>query len=100
MAITLDKKQASLRIDSVLQDKESVKQIILAQGLPRMNHLEWIVEKGTELGVSAFWLFPGLLSEKVALSDNQHTRLQHLILAATNQCGRLTLPELVLNPPL
>jgi 16S rRNA (uracil1498-N3)-methyltransferase len=97
---SLDKKQALLRIDSVSQGPEESPHIILAQGLPRMNHLEWIVEKGTELGVTAFWLFPGVLSEKSTLSENQENRLKHLVLAAMKQCGRLDLPEVVLKPPL
>jgi len=96
----LDKKQALLRINSVSQDPEESPYIILAQGLPRMNHLEWIVEKGTELGVTAFWLFPGVLSEKSTLSENQQNRLKHLALAAMKQCGRLDLPEVVLKPSL
>jgi 16S rRNA (uracil1498-N3)-methyltransferase len=96
----LDKKQAQLAIETVVQEERIDREIILAQGLARMNHLEWIVEKGTELGVTAFWLFPGHLSEKDTLSDNQRTRLQHLILAAMKQCGRLYLPELLFKPPL
>lgn len=98
--ISLEKRQARLKVDTVCEEPLPSKEIILAQGLPRMNHLEWIVEKGTELGVSSFWFFPGLLSEKEQLSDNQCSRLHHLILSAAKQCGRLHLPELILKPPL
>jgi 16S rRNA (uracil1498-N3)-methyltransferase len=80
--------------------KKPPQQIILAQGLARMNHLEWIIEKGTELGVTSFWLFAGMLSEKNKLSDNQTTRLKHLMLAAVKQCGRLDLPLLEYHRPL
>lgn len=96
----LDKKQALLHIDTVQEQDPNPRQIILAQSLPRMNHLEWIIEKGTELGCSAFWLFPGMLSEKSSLSDNQYSRLKHLALAAMKQCGRLDLPEILFKPPL
>jgi 16S rRNA (uracil1498-N3)-methyltransferase len=65
-----------------------------------MNHLEWIIEKGTELNATEFWLFPGRLSEKGELSGNQQERLLHLALAAMKQCGRLDLPSIVLKPPL
>jgi 16S rRNA (uracil1498-N3)-methyltransferase len=98
--LTLDKREARLKVDSAHEESHPSKQIILAQGLPRMNHLEWIVEKGTELGVSQFWFFPGHLSEKDSLSSNQQTRLQHLLLSAVKQCGRLHLPEIVMNPSL
>jgi 16S rRNA (uracil1498-N3)-methyltransferase len=97
---SIDKRQALLHIDTVEEHKRSCKEIILAQSIPRMNHLEWIVEKGTELGCSSFWLFPGILSEKDALSDNQHSRLKHLILAAVKQCGRLDIPEVAFKPPI
>ncbi len=96
----MDKRQALLRIDAVSEARIEPKQIILAQGIPRMDHLEWIVEKGTELGVTAFWLFPGHFSIKANLSDNQHIRLKHLILAAVKQSGRLDLPEVMIKPPL
>lgn len=74
--------------------------LILAQAIPRMNHLEWIVEKATELGATSIWLFPGNLSEKDTLSDNQHARLTALSVSAMKQCGRLDLPEILLKPPL
>jgi 16S rRNA (uracil1498-N3)-methyltransferase len=96
----IDKRQARLHVDEVFEELEKPRQIILAQGLPRMNHLEWIVEKGTELGATAFWFFPGTLSDREHLSGNQHNRLKHLILSAMKQCGRLDLPEVLFKPPL
>lgn len=98
--LSIDNKQARLRIEEVIEEQSRAKAIILAQGLSRMEHLEWTVEKGTELGVYSFWLFPGILSEKNTLSENQIKRLNHLILSATKQCGRLDLPSLELKPPL
>lgn len=74
--------------------------LILAQALPRMNHLEWIIEKGTELNATEFWLFPGMLSEKDSLSPTQAERLKHLAIAAMKQCGRLDLPSIQIKPPL
>ena len=97
--IALNPKQATLRIERLEMIPPSA-QIILAQGLSRMNHLEWVVEKGTELGVTSFWLFPGRLSAKTHLSETQTNRLKHLILAAVKQCGRVDLPKLEIKPPL
>lgn len=74
--------------------------IILAQGLPRMNHLDWIIEKAVELGVSDFWLFPGQLSEKKTVSTSQMNRLKSLSISAMKQCGRLDLPPIHLLPPI
>ena len=95
----LRKNDAELLIETVTQ-KPSPPPLILAQAIPRMNHLEWIIEKGTELGATAFWLFPGNLSEKETLSPNQLARLGHLCISAMKQCGRLDLPEILLMPSL
>ena len=96
----LKKHSAELEITQILEEKPAPSPLILAQAIPRMNHLEWIIEKGTELNATSFWLFPGYLSEKQGLSDSQHTRLEHLKISAMKQCGRLDLPTILLKPPL
>ena len=97
---TIEKKCAHLKIIEVTAEKSFAPRIILAQAIPRLNRLEYIIEKGTELGVSEFRLFPGSYSEKVSISDNQQQRLQHLAIAAMKQSGRLDLPGISLHPPL
>lgn len=80
---------------------ESLKpSIIIAQGIAKMNHLEWIIEKGTELNATEFWLFPATLSEKKGVSEQQLHRLKALSIAALKQCGRLDLPNIEIKPPL
>jgi len=74
--------------------------LILAQALTRTALLDWIVEKGTELGATEFWLFPGEQSEKKELTPHQLQRLHTLIISALKQCGRLYLPTLQIKPPL
>lgn len=74
--------------------------LILAQAIPRMNRLEFILEKGTELNVTEFWLFPAIGSEKADFSENQQKRMKGLTVAALKQCGRLDLPQIHLKPPL
>ena len=87
-------------IESVFETASSKDSLILCLSLPLFNRLEWVIEKGTELGVAAFWLFPGELSEKKTLSQNQFSRLRHLSIAAIKQCGRLDLPLIELKEPL
>jgi 16S rRNA (uracil1498-N3)-methyltransferase len=94
----LNKQDAEIGIDRTFQQTAHPPAVILALGISRMNHLEWIVEKGTELDVTSFWLFPGLLSEKRDLSPTQKDRLKALCIAAMKQCGRLDLPEIVCKP--
>ncbi len=96
----LNKHEAELQIQRLIETPRQKAPLILAQALTRMNHLEWIIEKGTELDASAFWLFPGIHSEKESLSKTQALRLKNLAISAMKQCGRLDLPAIVMQPPL
>ncbi|MGE3954159.1 MAG: 16S rRNA (uracil(1498)-N(3))-methyltransferase [Parachlamydiales bacterium] len=90
----------SLSIEEVVVMEEPKPRLILAQALPKPNRLDLILEKGTELGAATFLLFPGERSEKKELSPSQLERAHRIIVAATKQCGRLYLPEVVVMPPL
>jgi 16S rRNA (uracil1498-N3)-methyltransferase len=96
---TPGKETSLLEISTSIQATPS-KELILAQALPRPNLLDWILEKGTELGATQFWLFPGELSEKKELSAHQLQRLTTLTIAAMKQSGRLFLPQIHLKPAL
>lgn len=67
----------------------------LAQALPKGDTLEWILEKGTELGVDAF---APLTTERVVgrvPADRLEARLERwkkIMTAAARQCGRAGLP--------
>lgn len=74
--------------------------VALAQAYPRQTHLDFIIEKSTELGVDEIFLFPGRLSEKKELSQHQINRLEKLSIAALKQCGRVYLPKIHSMPPL
>lgn len=95
-----NKKQAEFFIESVIQQEGEPRRLILAQALPRINRLDFIIEKATELGITDFWLFPGQQSERKLLTGHQIERLQGLTIAAMKQCGRLYLPSLQMKPPL
>lgn len=96
----IGKKSAELKIRSLVEEKCLPYKVILAQAIPRIHRLDFIVEKGTELGMTDLWLFPGALSERKNLSDHQLERLRHLSIAAAKQCGRLWLPTIQVLPPL
>lgn len=96
----IDKKRAIIEIVSVETSQAKGQKIILAQAIPRMNRLEFILEKGTELGMTEIWLFPTSRSEKKNFTENQIQRLQGIIIAAMKQCGRLFLPQMIFKPPL
>src|SRR5690242_16754962 len=81
---------------------ESPVRIILCQGLLKSARFEWILEKGTELGVAAF--APILCRRSMAgLEDagpSKQQRWQRIIQEAAEQCGRSRLPELLPARPL
>lgn len=66
----------------------------LIQAFPEKGHLEWIVEKGTELGLTDIHLFPAIRSKLNVLSPNTINRLHKLLVSALKQCKRLFLPTL------
>ena len=96
----IEKKQAHAHIDTVETKKSSLPAITLAIPLTQSSKLDLIIEKGCELGASAFWIYPADCSEKKTLTTNQKQRLSHLLISAMKQCGRLDLPTLELKPPL
>jgi 16S rRNA (uracil1498-N3)-methyltransferase len=100
IVLAIEKKQAVLSVSSVYTEQHPSKQIILAQGIPRQNRLELIIEKSIELGVTEIWLFPAAKSEKKDFSENQLERLNTLAVAAMKQCGRLFLPKFLQMPTL
>lgn len=76
---------------------ESRVHIILCQGLLKSARFEWILEKGTELGVAVF--MPTLCRRSMAgLQDagsSKIQRWQRIIQEAAEQSGRSRLPELL-----
>jgi len=96
----IEKKQAVLQFSEITEQKTASPVLILAQGIPRMNHLELILEKGTELGMSEIWLFPAKLSDRKVFSENQMQRMRTILINAMKQCGRLRLPKLSIMGPV
>lgn len=100
LVIRLEKKQAILSIISVTFQPPPPAAAILAQAIPRINRLDFILEKGTELGMSELWLYPASESERKTLTDHQLDRMRAITISAMKQCGRLYLPKIEIRPPL
>jgi 16S rRNA (uracil1498-N3)-methyltransferase len=96
----ISKRHASVKITSIEVVNPPEIQIIIAQAIPRINRLDFIVEKCTELGMYELWLFPGQNSERKDLTDHQLERLKNLTVAASKQSGRLWLPKICVKPAL
>ncbi len=78
--------------------RESPLRITLAVPLIRPQPLEWIYQKGTELGVNLFYPYysskSGRNFSRQELGGKQE-RWKRIITAAAKQCGRNRLPELM-----
>jgi 16S rRNA (uracil1498-N3)-methyltransferase len=71
--------------------------ILLYQGLLKSSHWDWVLEKGTELGVASF--IPVTTPRTVVLLHEAERvkakaeRWARVVMAAAKQCGRAELPE-------
>lgn len=88
------KKGALFCLNEVHTQKPKDERLILAQGMPRLNRLDIIVEKATELGATDIWLFGKETSGRSSLTPHQQERMQTMMAAALKQCGRLFMPSL------
>lgn len=97
---SIRKKEAHIELQTVNYTEKPVNTLILYQALPRIQRLDFIVEKGTELGMTHLYLFPGDKSERKGLTDKQLQGLKEQAISALKQCGRLFLPEIAWFGPI
>ncbi len=98
--VELSKHKTVLRIQSSEHTQKRQQKIIIAQALAKMNKLDFIIEKGTELGVDTIQLFPGQLSIKTDFSVQQIEKASLQVISAMKQCGRLFLPSIETISPI
>lgn len=92
--ISISNKAIHGKISSVVPcETELSTKIILAQSiLKNPEKFEWVLQKGTELGVSEFYPIITHRTERQFLP--KHERLQRILVEATEQCGRCVVPTL------
>lgn len=81
-------------------ERESPLAVTLAQGVSRGERMDFVVQKATELGVRR--IVPLITERSVVRLDSKQAeaKVRHwraVVIAACEQCGRNTLPEL--SPP-
>jgi 16S rRNA (uracil1498-N3)-methyltransferase len=72
------------------------RRVRLCQALLKGERMEWVLQKGTELGVASFQ--PLLTERVVARRTDVPERWRRIVIEAAEQCGRTELPAL--QPPV
>lgn len=90
----IEKQLTTLEILSQTKTAPRPIQWIAAIPFLRPAKIEWVIEKGTELGADAFLLFRADHSEKDQFSEHQLERLRQITVVSLKQSGRLFLPSL------
>ena len=93
---TADEKAATLRVGEPLPSPECPVKLTLVQGLPKLDKLELVVQKATELGV---WdVLPVEMERSVSRLDGKEEkkaeRLRRIALEAAKQSGRAHVPDI------
>jgi 16S rRNA (uracil1498-N3)-methyltransferase len=91
---SIERHRCTVRVTSATQERRVPSRLFLAISLLRPSHLDFAIEKATELGIDAFVIFPSQKSEKHECSTSMQRRLSSIAVAATKQSGRLFLPEI------
>ncbi len=95
-----NKKSVTFVQKSILpkENREAPKNITLYQALPnKLEKLEWIIEKNTEIGVKKIVFFRSDRSQKLFLNDVKKERLKKISLEALEQCGWLFPVEIIFS---
>ncbi len=94
----LTNRSAEVEIQSMTQGNFSPKRTVsLFLALPKRDSFEWTLEKGTELGVSAF---VPVVSERSEKKEINLARSKNLLKEACEQSGRSVLPHISEPVPL
>jgi len=86
-----EKKGVKIKIIGKTRDKDNEKNIWLAFSPIKQNPLNFVIQKGTELGVQRF--IP-ILSERTAVREINIERVKKIIIEASEQSNRISVPEI------
>jgi len=86
-----EKKGAKIKIIEKVRDKDNEKNIWLAFSPIKQNSLNFVIQKGTELGVQKF--IP-ILSERTVVREINAERIKKIIIESSEQSNRISIPEI------
>jgi 16S rRNA (uracil1498-N3)-methyltransferase len=87
----------SFKVLEKLPQPDATVEIVLAAALIKFDRFEWLVEKATELGVTAIQPFDAVRTERglTQAAVKRRARWEKIALEASQQSRRLRLPELL-----
>ena len=86
-----EKNGAKIKIMGKVRDKDNEKNIWLAFSPIKQNPLNFLIQKGTELGVQRF---VPILSERTIVKEINIERIKKIIVEASEQSNRISVPEI------
>ena len=86
-----EKNGAKIKIMGKVRDKDNEKNIWLAFSPIKQNSLNFVIQKGTELGVQKF--IP-ILSDRTIVREVNIERIKKIIVEASEQSNRISVPEI------
>ena len=86
-----EKNGVKIKVKEKVRDKDNEKNIWLAFSPIKQNPLNFIIQKGTELGVQKF--IP-ILSERTMVREINIKRIKKIIVEASEQSNRISVPEI------
>jgi 16S rRNA (uracil1498-N3)-methyltransferase len=96
--LTANGKKLGATIESVTAiETESSLPVELIQGLGRADHMDWMIQKTTELGVNRIALFNAERTQSPLKSAKLEKKMQHwrsVAISACEQSGRAIVPEI------
>jgi len=99
--LVIDGKQFRARIEAAIPlDTESRLETEIIQGLGRADHMDWMIQKATELGVGRISLFNAERSQPRLQASHRQKKLDHwrgVAISACEQCGRAIVPDLAFH---
>lgn len=89
----IKKRTAELRITKIWTVPAPARELTLAVALPKGDRARWLIEKGTELGVSR--VIPLRTNRSVVEpGESKLEKLEQAVIAASKQCGRSRLLQI------
>ena len=86
-----EKNGAIIKIMEKIRDKDNEKNIWLAFSPIKQNPLNFVIQKGTELGVQKF---KPILSDRTIVREVNIERIKKIIVEASEQSNRISVPEI------